>query len=361
MPRNIIKSDNAIVAVSTGTEAFSTVTEDMNLFNAVQNTSFAIAIEHQPSKQIGTQDFSLNDVFIQPDVELSFSYYPEPKLENEVHGNFIKTVDSYNNSIQAFSGTLENNTNFYLLNNPDQGLGTLNLINLNGAATNLNGWESASFGNCFLTSYGLTYGVDSLPTVTTSYICSNMKFEGLTGTSMVPPSVNLESGNAKDVGRARFAFVTGTKSPVLVNPKNSDSTITLQNLQAGGQNLSGIHFVQSLDLSVSLQRTSSYGLGSDYAYNRKAQMPAQGTFNVSSLVSGYDDGTISGILANETDYTFDLVLDGSGKDMSYSIDGAKLESFNYSLPVNGIMTFNASFTFEVTEKRGLRLSGTYYT
>lgn len=469
MPRNIIKSNNAIVAVSTGTEAFSTDTEDMNLFNAVQNTSFAIAIEHQPSKQIGTQDFSLNDVFIQPDVELTFSYYPEPKLENEVHGNFIKTVDSYNNSIQAFSGTLENNTNFYLLNNPDQELDTLNLINLKGAgsttnytvtvqsvgggnryfidgvqqptleltegntyvfdwsaatshpvrfsttsdgthgggseytvgvtkddgnhkttivvadgaptlyyycqyhagmggqantpsaANNLNNFESAAFGNCFLNSYGLTYGVDSLPTVTTSYICSNMKFEGLTGTSMTSPAINLESGNANNVGRARFMFITGTKNPVLVNPKNSDSTITLQNLQAGGQNLSGIHFVQSLDLSVALQRTSSYGLGSDHAYNRKAQMPAQGTFNVSSLVSGYDDGTISGILANETDYTFDLVLDGSGKDISYSIDGAKLESFNYSLPVNGIMTFNASFTFEVTEKRGLRLSGTYYT
>jgi len=232
--------------------------------------------------------------------------------------------------------------------------------NTPSAANNLNNFESASFGNCFLNSYGLTYGVDSLPTVTTSYICSNMKFEGLTGTSMVPPSINLESGNADNVGRARFLFVTGTKKPVIVNPKNSDSTITLQNLQAGGQNLSGIHFVQSLDMSVGLQRVSSYGLGSDYAYNRKAQMPAQGSFAVSSLVSGYNDGTISGILKNETDYTFDLVLNGSGKNMSYSIEGAKLESFNYSIPVNGIMSFDASFTFEVTENKGLRLSGSYY-
>ena len=361
MPRNIIKSNNAVIAVSTGTEAFSTNTADMNLFNAVQNTSFSIAVEHQPSKQIGTQDFGLNDVFIQPDVELTFSYYPEPKLENEVHGNFIKTVDGYNGFIRAFSGTLENNTNFYLLNNPDQERDILDFINLNSTETNLNGFESASFGNCFLTSYGLTYGVDSLPTVTTSYVCSNMKFEALTGTSMVAPSINLESGNNNNVGRARFAFVTGTKDPVLVNPKNPESTITLQNLQAGGQILSGTHFVQSLDMSVSLQRVSSYGLGSDYAYNRKAQLPAQGVFNVNSLVSGYDDGTISGILGNETDYTFDLVLDGSGKDMTYSIDGAKLENYSYSLPVNGIMTFNASFTFEVTEKKGLRLSGTYYT
>ena len=60
MPRNIIKSNNAVIAVSTGTEAFSTSTADMNLFNAVQNTSFSIAVEHQPSKQIGTQDFGLN-------------------------------------------------------------------------------------------------------------------------------------------------------------------------------------------------------------------------------------------------------------------------------------------------------------
>ena len=82
---------------------------------------------------------------------------------------------------------------------------------------------------------------------------------------MVAPSINLESGNNNNVGRARFAFVTGTKDPVLVNPKNPESTITLQNLQAGG--FIGTHFVQSLDMSVSLQ--SFFMAESDYAYNRK--------------------------------------------------------------------------------------------
>ena len=361
MARNIIKSTNAIIAVSNATGAFSTSSVDLNLFNIVQNTSFSVGVDHQKSKQLGTQEVSLNDVFVQPDVELNLSYVPEPKLENELHGNFIKTTSSYDKFVNALSGTLLYNTNFFLLNNPNQENDALNLItNFTGSNNNLNNWESASFGNCFLTSYGLTYGSDSLPLVTTSYICSNMKFENLTGYSMESPAVNLEDGNNANVGRSNFAFLTGTKTPVVVDPNSTGSDITLQNLQAGGQKLSGIHFVQSVNMSVNLPRVSSYGLGSDYAYDRKAILPAEGVFSVQSLVSGVDNGTVSGIVNNETDYSFELVLEGSGKKMAYQIEDAKLETFDYSVPVNGIMSFNANFTFNVTEKRGLKISGTYY-
>ena len=46
--------------------------------------------------------------------------------------------------------------------------------------------------------------------------------------------------------------------------------------------------------------------------------------------------------------------------MIYRIEDAKLTSYNYSMDMNGRMNFDASYTFEVTQAKGLKLSGTYY-
>ena len=46
--------------------------------------------------------------------------------------------------------------------------------------------------------------------------------------------------------------------------------------------------------------------------------------------------------------------------LKYSVSDARLESYSSSIPVNGIMSFDASFTFPVNETVGLALSGTPY-
>ena len=46
--------------------------------------------------------------------------------------------------------------------------------------------------------------------------------------------------------------------------------------------------------------------------------------------------------------------------MIYQIEDAKLGSYNYGMAVNDHMTFDAEFSFEVTETKGLKISGTSY-
>ena len=46
--------------------------------------------------------------------------------------------------------------------------------------------------------------------------------------------------------------------------------------------------------------------------------------------------------------------------MIYRIEDAKLTSYNYSMNVNGTMSYDASFDFEVTQSKGLKVSGTRY-
>ena len=234
-----------------------------------------------------------------------------------------------------------------------------------GAPNNLTGFNVIAFGNCFPTTYGLSYSIGTFPVVSTNYVCSNAVFENVTGTSMQLPAINLESGNDNEVGISVFNFGSGVgikdgQTGIIVNPTNTGSSISLENLQVGGQALSGLHYVQSLDMSVDLPRVSNYGLGSDFAFGRQAQLPAKGTFEVSSLVSGLDSGVLTGVLNNDSSYNFELVLEASGKKMIYQIEDAKLNSYNYGMSVSQNMTFDAVFSFDVTEEAGLKLSGTAY-
>lgn len=365
MARNIIKSNNSVVAVQNGAgSAFSTTNLDLNLFTTVQGAHYNVPFGRSPLKQLGSQVSTTQDLMREPDVELSLTYYPEPTFSNELNGGLLKTFPTAN-YVHSLSGVKGFSTNFYVLNAPDQADDALQKLTFDEELNNLNNWDATVFGNCYLTNYQLRYGVRELPLVSMDFICSNMQFETLTGTDMQSPAVNLENGNATG-GRCLFQFDGAIVDPPIVNPNSTGSSVTLENLQVGGQSLADKqfgkvqHFIQSLDLSVSMDRASIYGLGNNFAYDRKLELPARGIFNVSSLVSGVGQttGSITGLLTGDSSYQFDLVLEGSGKTMKYQIQGAKLDSINYGMPVNGMLSYDASFNFEVTESYGLRLSGT---
>ena len=195
-----------------------------------------------------------------------------------------------------------------------------------------------------------------------------MQFDLVTGgagTRVPSPAIDLTGGN-QDHGRT-FGGEIGmfNKNPVVFNPTDTGSSITLQNLQMGGQPISGLHFLQSVDLSIDFPRVTSYRLGSNYPCERKHLLPAQGRFSFSSLVSGFETGNLTrGQLApssmampTEETYQFDLLLAASGKELSYRIEGARLESYSYSMAINDGMNFNGDFSFQVTESQGLSMSG----
>ena len=366
MARNTIRSSNAVVATTDSSNAWSTANQSLLLHRLTQNVSYSIQMPRSNMKQVGSQEFAFRNSFSQPDVQLEISYIPEPSFSNEVAGRFVGTSNNWLSFKNMFDEAEESSedTNFYvfLVDNEDEDF--LNEIEFY-STLNFDGYDAISFGNCFPNSYNLRYGVGQLPIVSTSYICSNSVFNNLTGTSEVSPAINLTGGNNDGVGRTEFLFaVRGTaeleKNPPIVNPVNTESNITLQNLQVGGQALSGFHYVQTVDMNVNLERTSNYGLGSDFAYGRKPQFPAQGSFAVTSEVSGLAAGQLTGVLDNDRNYDFQLVLEATGKKRIYQIEDAKLDTYSYQMNVNETMSFDASFSFEVTQTKGLKISGTIY-
>jgi hypothetical protein len=366
MARNVLKTNNTIVLVPiiSSDSSFTTSNSQSNIYSFVQASSFSVDLPHRQLKQIGTQNLVGDVLIAQPDVGLEIAYMPEPNLFNEGITFFSKKVGS-NPAPSVLSGKLEKATNFYFLSNPNEGEDAQDTFEASGSCATiyLSGWECVAFGNCYLTSYSLNYAVGALPVVSTSMLCSNMKFEQITGRDLQSVAINLQSGNNKQVGNQDFYYEDGVLNPSPLNPGSAGSIASMQNLQVGGQPLGGVHCLQSVALDLNINRVSSYGLGSDYAYNRKAQLPAEGAVTVSSLVSGFDYGTnsltgfISGVLNNESGYNFDFTLSGTGGWVGYSVEDAKLNSYSYSTAVNDVMTFDANFGFQVTEAAGLRISG----
>ena len=362
MARDVLKTNSTVVGVTNAYEAFHTTNVDMNLYTFVQSNSFSVDFPHQQLKQVGTQGLVGNDLGFQPDINLEIVYMPEPELLNEGVTFFSKKFDP-KPAPSVLSGKLEANTNFYFFNDPEPNEDALDDIVIDGSYLNLTGFECVAFGNCYLTNYSLNYAVGALPIVSTSMICSNMKFEHITGSDLESVAINLESGNNKEVGRQEINFDQGRKKPSALNPGSLGSVATMQNLQMGGQPLGGVHALQAVNLNVDMERVSSYGLGNDYAYNRELVLPAQGSISTLSLVSGFDygdnslTGFISGVVNNESGYNFDFTLSGTGGWIGYTVENAKLTQYSYSTAVNDVMTFNANFAFEITETTGLRISG----
>jgi hypothetical protein len=107
-------------------------------------------------------------------------------------------------------------------------------------------------------------------------------------------------------------------------------------------------------LDLDLARTDLYGLGSNYVYDRKLEFPANGQVQISCLVSGIDSGNFNSMLTGENNYSLEVSFTDIVKLNTgfYKIEGAKLDSVNYAMQVNGEMSFNAAFSFQANETGG---------
>lgn len=353
MARNILKSNNSII-LATESPAFSTGDQSGILFGGVVGSSFDFNIDRQTAKQVGSQELSYNTMVRQPDVTFSTEYIFVPVMFNEeLFGFAINEFSPY-----AASGLEDVSVNFCYLNHPNEGFDGVD--EYFDATPDFSGYEAISIGNAYLTSYSVDYAIGSLPIARASFDASNIKYETVTGSSIQSPAINLQSGNNNQVGDIIISGFDDAPSRFNINAVRPDAiSLSLQNLQVGGQNLSGYHFVQNLNMSLDLERTPLYGFGSDYVYERKLQYPILGSISINSLVSGFEAGQASGILANESGYNFDIGFEDykgsyAGK---FIIEDARLNSYSYSMGVNDQMSFDASFSFEVTENKGLRISG----
>lgn len=360
MARDILKSNNSIV-IAGQKPAFTTgdrTGSDMSgaYMSAVQSVGVGFSQQRQKSKQVGSKGLAINDITRMPDVDLSISYYYTPAMLNE---NLLGLVDS-NPSYDGtgfFDDYTNEDQNFYIVNHQNQGSDMIvnDSVDLSSLTTDV---EVVSIGNAFLTNYSLGFSVGSLPIVSTSYKCSNIRMEKGTFDECDNPAINLQSGNNQGVGLVQLenAKISGFDyysninrfNPPLCSP--TDVNVTLQNLQIGGAPISGDAHLQSFSFNIPINRVDLFGLGSDYPYGRKIQYPITSSVNLEFLVSGFATGEIASLITSESGYNFDIQVMDTGEEYqnTFSFEDLKLESSSYQMDVNDQMTYSLGFSFEIT-------------
>lgn len=367
MKKAVIKSNSAFVLIG-NSPAWITGEDDGKLLSLVQNCNFSINAQRQPTKQLGSQFYAANNIFAAPDVEFSLDYYLTPYLSNELLAGLSVPEQSYS---PAVSGVRGKSNNIYLLMDTKNGTdGFDEPRRADPLNANFSGFNSIAFGNCFCNRYSVSFGINQIPTASMGFIASNVRFESLTGNRISVPAINLASGNNSGSGYLNlsnlYQTITGNfiqfdeqlkteYAPPVASPNTS--SFSLEKMDIGGTDLrdSANPILQSFSLDLEIPRTSLYGLGSKYAFDRKMQFPIRGQTQISCLFSGVDTGDLNNLFPYEKKYSFEVAFCDDKKLNTgfYKIDHARLESASYSMSVNNVMQFNASFSFEANEQTGL--------
>lgn len=376
MKKIIIKSNSAFALIG-NSPAWTTTQDSGRLLSLVQSSDCSITSDRQRIKQIGSQEYAVNDIVKAPEVELSMSYYLTPYLSNELLFGLRGSGD-YEPALSNLQG--KNNNIYLLINTEASEDGFTAAKNL---SPNFSGYNAMNFGNCYLTKYSVAFAIGQIPAVSVGFSASNVRFESLTGNKMSIPAINSISGNNSGSGNLDLGelYQTIIGTYIVDNPElrteynapvalSSASTFSLQNLQIGGINLDqeANPLLQSFSLDLDLTRVPLYGLGSNYVFDRKLLFPSNGQVQISCLVSGLATGEIQSLLGNESGYTLEVSFSDQTKSQSgfYKIENAKIENSSYSMQTNGIMQFNATYSFAANEaggffmKRSLFESGFYY-
>jgi hypothetical protein len=486
-PTNYIKTTTAAVTI---TESI----DELKLFSLTQNCNFGVTNDLLKLKQIGSDDYAVNEVFQAPQVNLTLDYLHSPYLNNELLLGFNGSGDIYENALSNFN--LKRNNFYLVVDNRDLKEGFDEVKRIDPLNIDFSGFSIFSFGDSYLTNYSLNFQIGQIPSVSTTFACSNMKIDTIVDSEkfeIVAGSftwsgartdaesrggrlavLNTEEKNNKvptqtqsslwigatDTGvEGTWRWIDGTllndgytnwnfgepndaggiqdyarrytdskwddvhnefptngyiieygiletknqintpsvKQPGILNLADTYFTLAsgfvtdnpegktefnvpvtspmhsefiLDDLQVGGIKLEPYNkpLLQSLSIDIDLSRNDLYGLGSDYVYDRKLNYPINAKIDMSVLVSGVDDGFISGILQNQQIYGFTINCINTKNYItgSYKFNNCRLSNFNYSMPLNDVMTFNASFDCTIRNDGGFLMRrvidtlGNYY-
>ncbi|MBN86609.1 MAG: hypothetical protein CL885_03715 [Dehalococcoidia bacterium] len=276
----------------------------------------------------------------------------------------------------------------------------------------LKGLDLIGLGNCYISRYSINASLGSFVTCSLDYQCSNMTFDVIDD-SVLSPAVNdkgARSGQVVDIDEdyltEAFSFVrikydwaphknysTGDRvvyenesyealQPSLghapsTSPEywtsdtnaslalsSKDMEIKFTNNKPNQDETQGFHSVdfspeemaiQSIDLSLSIDRKDINGFGSNYMKDRKMQFPILATLDVSLLARGYEKkGQIANIFNDDIDYDVEIYffnrtsLLEKNKRITIKVLNAKLNSESHTNSIGGFSTIDASFLFEVT-------------
>ena len=384
--KQILKSDSSYVLIEPSPAYTDAASTSGTLFSLVQNSNFSFSSSRQPLKQIGSQNYSVDALYKYPDIDLSIDYYFSPYLNNELLLGFSGSGVS---DVDALSNFKDKNNNFYIFINKNDGEeGFKNRLVSPSTTASYDGYDCISFGNCYLSQYSLSIQNGQVPTVSTKFKCSNIQANKITkllfsNSYINSPALDPISGNTDGNNPTQFfykeafknsGYITGDvesrtvyNAPVTIPYNSTFSFSTTSGTTNNLRSFSGL-ILQSMDLNMNFDRVDFSRIGANFVSDRKLQFPITAEISIQSLLSGFntkDNLEIKDYSFNdftpfygEPIYDLDFSFSNLAKSITgfYKFQNARLNSFSYSLPLNNIYTLSASFSVEITDSKGFKMS-----
>lgn len=352
----VIYAGNTVLVSDYPSYSGQTGEYSLKLLKRIQSSSISISNPVSRAKQIGSSDFSFERYLQSPQIQASLNYLITDN-SNELLLGFNATGNE--GFLKNLKPAGRDRNLFFLLSN-DGGQDA-------NSITSFSGIDIFSLGNCFPTNYSLNAEVGSVPSASIDFDCLNMVFQNYqSGVSQVPAIV-LESGT-KSTGL--FYVSSGNLSPqnYLTNQdlrvsalKPGDIEMQLEQPIMGGIRYSGVvpALINSVQISVPIERKDLLGFGSNYPYDKKIVYPVIGTLSFNGTFDEAVTGDFSSIFQDTNSYNFKFNFKTPSGTTGYRVEiqNAKVENQNFDLSIGENMSFSSEFSFKIFEQDGFRVSG----
>ncbi len=333
--------------------------KSLKLLKRVQSSAISISNPVSRAKQIGSADFAFEKYVTAPEITADLSYFITDNSNELILGMNATGNEGF---LKNLSTTGQDRNLFFILT--DQNSEDAHDL------TDMVGNDIFALGNAFLTNYAINAQVGAIPEASVSFSCLNMVFQTYNGTGIngsEVPAITLYNGNKST---EKYLLTGANMNPANYLSNQSSRSAALQpgdiTLQLPQTLMGGIRYagnipatINSLQITVPIERRDLLGFGSNYPYEKKLMYPLIGTLSFNGTFDEAVTGDFSQIFDDENDYDFSFSLKKTDGTTGLKIDifDARVESQSFDLSISDNMSFSSAFSFKIYPEDGMRLSG----
>lgn len=311
----------------------------------IQSIEYAFINQSTDVKALGEDKFVVrglqSPVTRSPDVSFNMNYlFAEGK--NEIASNLYigKTYSLFRN---FFEFEDKDDVNIFVVASSFDSHKDISALN---KESDFQGYTVVGIGNAFLSNWSYKASVGNLPSCNISFIASTINFSEYDlynkpkfpsiklgkDNAESPESLTLSSNAMADSGHDLEnvgVIFDSHMDPEISAVAPGDIQVTIDKISGsqGGVKMDSIHTaVQSISIEVPVERQSIYGLGSNYVFDRKLQLPITGTLSMSLILRQFEMTGVDSFFGESNVYKIIVdnkvglrVLGSQGTD--YVIDG----------------------------------------
>ena len=384
--------------------------------NRVQSVQYSFSETRTDIKSLGSYGNISRPILIQPNINLSFSYYLMSCINDARIGFYINQPSGYSTTgtpiyghsmnicpISGFIDRTNARTNETTLNYPFTQREPKNFYVATSQDFNdLNDYSTGNykssntdvfaFGDCYLNSYKQSTSVNQIPLVNVDFICNNLEYYNYASGKNIP-SINPKDGSIRSgiIFNLPNNFETTNKSsPTVLLP--SDISVDIKSVPSGdylstvnnnvistvldvygdkitlNQDADTVNLpisisdlkLQSYNFELNLNREPLYNIGYKFPLDRRINFPVFCNLDFNAIVGENRTGSLIKFINKDREWDITIKLSFqpyqsyTGVAIIYKFLGSKFNSLSIEDGIDKLRTANFSFTTELNPNYNTR-------